>query len=220
MDAACDCLEQFRDRGMPDSVERNMLNTAITSSSSSRLQALVARFKKAIQAHEKKAIQAQAAAPPPPPRQRPRLGTVGRRRPAVGRRRSRGGGAAARPAAASPPPPRRRRRGSGRWGAGTQQWVDSAAPVIRAANHRRCGHTPRRRRRHSRPTAAVAGAARDVAAARVQAPSGGSAAQPGRRCGRAPRRCRRSSSSSSGRWGAGSQRWVSSAAGAAAKCNT
>jgi hypothetical protein len=61
MDAACDSLEQFRDRSMPDSVERNMLDKAITSSSSLRLQALVARFEKAIQAHDARLLAGSTA---------------------------------------------------------------------------------------------------------------------------------------------------------------
>ncbi len=51
MDAACDFLEQYRERGMPNTVERNMLDRTFTESNSSRLQALVARFEKAIQVH-------------------------------------------------------------------------------------------------------------------------------------------------------------------------
>jgi hypothetical protein len=62
MDAAYDCLEQFRDRGMPDTVERNILDRAFTSNNSSRLLALVAKFEKAIQAHDARLLDASTAA--------------------------------------------------------------------------------------------------------------------------------------------------------------
>jgi hypothetical protein len=62
MDAAYDSLEQFRERGMPDTVERNMLDRAFTSNDSSRLRALVAKFEKAIQAHDARLLDASTAA--------------------------------------------------------------------------------------------------------------------------------------------------------------
>ncbi len=34
MDTACDCLEQYRDKGMPDTVEKNMLDRAFTECNS------------------------------------------------------------------------------------------------------------------------------------------------------------------------------------------
>jgi hypothetical protein len=49
-DAACDCLEQYRERGMEDNLERTLVDKAVQQDNSSRLQALVARFEKAIEA--------------------------------------------------------------------------------------------------------------------------------------------------------------------------
>jgi hypothetical protein len=50
MDAAYDCLQQFRARDMPDTIERSMLDKALTESNPPRLRALLSRFEKAIQA--------------------------------------------------------------------------------------------------------------------------------------------------------------------------
>jgi hypothetical protein len=52
MDATCDCLEPYLERGMDDKVERKIQKNAFTESNSSRFQALVARFEKAIQTHD------------------------------------------------------------------------------------------------------------------------------------------------------------------------
>ena len=47
-DAAFDCLEQYRARGMPDSLATKMVEKAFAEQDSNRLQALVAKFEKAI----------------------------------------------------------------------------------------------------------------------------------------------------------------------------
>ncbi len=48
MNAACDCLEQFRERSMDDKLERTLVDKAVHQDSSALFQALVARFEKAI----------------------------------------------------------------------------------------------------------------------------------------------------------------------------
>jgi hypothetical protein len=61
MHAAYDCLQQFRARGMPDTVERSVLDKAFTESTQSnspRLRALISRFEKAIQAHDARLLHA------------------------------------------------------------------------------------------------------------------------------------------------------------------
>ncbi len=60
-DAACDCLEQYRERSMQDKLERTLVDKAVQQDNSSRLQALVARFEKAIQAHDARLAASTAA---------------------------------------------------------------------------------------------------------------------------------------------------------------
>ncbi len=52
MDAARDCLDQYRERSMDDTLERTMVDRAVKESNSSRLQALIERFEQAIQPHD------------------------------------------------------------------------------------------------------------------------------------------------------------------------
>jgi hypothetical protein len=60
--AAYDCLEQNRVSGMSDALKRILVEKAVQQDNSSRLQAHVARFIKAIQAHDARLLTASAAA--------------------------------------------------------------------------------------------------------------------------------------------------------------
>ncbi len=59
--AATDLLDQFRDRGMDDSVQRKLVGRALDAESVEKLKGLIAKFEAAIQAHEAKVAAAQAA---------------------------------------------------------------------------------------------------------------------------------------------------------------
>jgi hypothetical protein len=52
LDAACDCLDLYSERGMPNTCEILMFERTIKERNSSRLQVLVARFEKAIRTHD------------------------------------------------------------------------------------------------------------------------------------------------------------------------
>ena len=58
---ASDLLDQFRDRGMDDSVQRKLVGRALDAESVEKLRDLVAKFKAAIEAHDAKVAKAQAA---------------------------------------------------------------------------------------------------------------------------------------------------------------
>jgi hypothetical protein len=58
---ASDLLDQFRDRGMPDTIQRGVLDTAHQTNNLEKLRDLVAKFKAAIEAHDAKVAAAQAA---------------------------------------------------------------------------------------------------------------------------------------------------------------
>jgi hypothetical protein len=58
---ASDLLDQFRDRGMPDTIQRKVLNNTYDANNLEKLRELVAKFKAAIEAHDAKVAAAQAA---------------------------------------------------------------------------------------------------------------------------------------------------------------
>jgi hypothetical protein len=61
MDAAWECLEQYRERSVYDKLERELVDKAVQLDNSARLQALVAKFEKAIQAHDARLAVSTAA---------------------------------------------------------------------------------------------------------------------------------------------------------------
>ncbi len=58
---ASDLLDQFRKRGMPDSIFRRFLDTAHETNNLEKLKGLVARFEAAIKTHDAEVAAAQAA---------------------------------------------------------------------------------------------------------------------------------------------------------------
>ncbi len=52
MDAARDCLDQYREGSMDDTLEGTNVDRAVKESKSSRLRALIERFEHAIQPHD------------------------------------------------------------------------------------------------------------------------------------------------------------------------
>jgi hypothetical protein len=58
---ASDLLDQFRDRGMPDTIHRKVLDKTYDADNLEKLRDLVAKFKAAIEAHDAKVAAAQAA---------------------------------------------------------------------------------------------------------------------------------------------------------------
>ena len=59
--SASDLLDQFRDRAMPDTIHRRVLDTAHETNNLEKLRGLVAKFKAAIEAHDAEVAAAQAA---------------------------------------------------------------------------------------------------------------------------------------------------------------
>ena len=58
---ASDLLDQFRDRGMNETIQRRVLDTAHQTNNLEKLRGLVAKFKASIEAHDAKVAKAQAA---------------------------------------------------------------------------------------------------------------------------------------------------------------
>ena len=58
---AADLLDQFRDRGMNETIQRRVLDTAHQTNNLEKLRGLVAKFKASIEAHDAKVAKAQAA---------------------------------------------------------------------------------------------------------------------------------------------------------------
>jgi hypothetical protein len=58
---ACALLDEFRDRGMNDTIQRKVLNNKYDANNLEKLKDLVAKFKAAIEAHDTKVAAAQAA---------------------------------------------------------------------------------------------------------------------------------------------------------------
>ncbi len=58
---ACALLDQFRKRGMPDTIHKRVLDTAHQTNNLEKLKGLVARFEAAIQIHDAEVAAAQAA---------------------------------------------------------------------------------------------------------------------------------------------------------------
>jgi hypothetical protein len=59
--SASDLLDQFRERGMPDTIHRRILDTAHQTNNLEKLKDLVARFQAAVQNHDAKLAAAQTA---------------------------------------------------------------------------------------------------------------------------------------------------------------
>jgi hypothetical protein len=59
--SASDLLDQFRERGMPDTIQRKVLDKTYEANDLAKLKDLVARFEAAIQNHDAKLAAAQTA---------------------------------------------------------------------------------------------------------------------------------------------------------------